>query len=147
MVSSNKSVSTSGFFSRPAIRLGALWAIAALAYVFLQLAYQVSEWVAFACAALLTAFAILLSWSASRVNVANASGIIKLLLMSAVVGLMTSQALDIAYQVAALPAGGRFGVGVEVAYFAALVFPISYLGGRLWPRTQPEVQTDSDRGD
>lgn len=128
------------------LRLVATWLLGAIAIWFIQFAYQVTEWVALIATALLTGFTVLLSWSGSRVNVTTSSGVIKLVLVSLVSGLMITQALDVAYQSAALPAGNRFGLIVEVLFFAAQVLPVAYLGGRLWPRAKPKVNTDTRDG-
>ena len=131
---------------RSSFRLIALWLLAAVVFSVLQFAYQVNELAAFVAAGLLLAFSVLLSWSANRVNVKTPAGFAKLLAMSLVVGLMTAQGLDVLYSAGSLPAGGRLDLAFEVVYFAVLVFPVAYFGGRFWPRPQPEEYADPGEG-
>lgn len=118
------------------LRLIAVWLLGAVVFVALQLAYQVNELTAWLAASLLTLFSILLSWSAKRLGTNTLSGVVKLLLVCLVSGLMLAQAMDILYQAAALPAGGRFALGLEVGFFALQLLPFAYLAGRFWPRAK-----------
>lgn len=122
------------------LRLILVWTLGAAVYLWLQLSYQVVEWVGLLAAGLLLGFAVLLSWSANRLDVRRPSGILKLALVSLVAGLMISQGLDVVYSANALPAGGRLDLLFEVAYFALQVAPVAYLAGRLWPWSKPEIE-------
>lgn len=128
------------------VRLLAVWSLAAVMLTLLQLSYQVNELAALIAAGILLAFSVLLSWSAQRVNASTPAGFAKLLAMTLVVGLMTAQGLDVLYSAASLPAGGRLDLVFEVLYFALLVLPTAWLGGRFWPRAQPKIESNPGDG-
>lgn len=131
-----------------------LWALLILllggsAIAWIQWQYHPTDELALSSTLMLFGFAALLAWSARRLGVREPSGVLKLVLISLVAGLMAAQGLDVIYQQALAPAGGRLDLPFEVVVFALQLMPVAYLIARVWPRprTRPKPQIEPDAGD
>jgi len=113
----------------------------------IQWQYHPTDQLAITASLMLAGFAVLLSWSAGRLGVRELSGVLKLVVISFVAGLMASQGLDVIYQQALAPAGGRLDLPFEVAAFALQLFPVAYLIARVWPRPWPKPEVEANPTD